>query len=197
MSPRPIRNTTKATLGRRQVLLLLAAIAILVSQQMAISYLGRDGLEANVRRGIFFVTTPILIGIALCFWRFWGAWLIAAGILLNFLPIAAHGGLMPVSYAIVHDSGAFPEITEAEIGRQLDNGKDILLRRDDIHFYPLSDRYTVDAPLYGKNIYSPGDFVLFAGGAVVIVQAVWSFIPRRRREEPEGAVPEASAPLTG
>ncbi len=71
------------------------------------------------------------------------------------------------------------------------NGKDILLRRADIHFYALSDRYTVDAPFYGKNIYSLGDFVLFAGGALVIAQAVWSFMPRRRRKEPESGLPEA------
>ena len=196
MSLRPIWHAEKTPLGRGQLVLLLAAVAILAIQQLAISYLERDGLEADLRRGIFFATTPVLIGIALCFQQFWGAWLIAGGILLNFLPIAAHGGLMPVSYAIVHDSGAFPEITEAEIGHQLHNGKDILLRRTDIHFYALSDRYTVDAPLYGKNIYSLGDFVLFAGGALVVAQAAWSLLPRRpaRLEEGEAAPPGADAP---
>ena len=106
-----------------------------------------------------------------------GAWLIAAGILLNFLPIAAHGGLMPVSYGFVQDSAAFPEITEAELGRQLSNGKDILLRRDEIRFFALSHRYTVDAPFYGRNFYSLGDFVLFAGGGAIVMKikaTVWN-----------------------
>lgn len=179
MTSRPSQPTNSHLFPRRQILLLLGAAAILVAQQLAISNLGRDGFEADLRRGIFFFTTPVLIGIALCFRRFAGAWFIAAGIALNFVPIAAHGGLMPVSYAIVRDSGAFPEITEAEIGRQLHNGKDILLLREDIHFFPLSDRFTVDAPLYGKNIYSLGDFVLFGGGALVIVQALASLVPRR------------------
>jgi hypothetical protein len=121
------------------------------------------------------------VGIALLFRRFYGAWLIAAGISLNFLPMLAHGGLMPVSYTIVRDSGAFPDITEAQIGQQLHNGKDVLLRRDDIHFYVLSDRYTVDAPLYGKNIYSLGDFVLFGGGLLVVAQAGLWLAPHPRR----------------
>lgn len=168
-------------------------MAILLAQQLAISNLGRDGVEANVRRGIFFATTPLLIGIALCFRRYAGAWLVAAGIFLNFLPIAAHGGLMPVSYTIVRDSGAFPEISEADIGRQLHNGKDILLRRRDIRFYALSDRYTVDAPLYGKNIYSLGDFVLFAGGGLIIVQAVAVLLPWRRASTVETETPAADA----
>ncbi|MEO6397896.1 MAG: DUF5317 family protein, partial [Tepidiformaceae bacterium] len=107
---------------------MLAAATILVGQQLAISSLERDGVEAGLRRTIFLVTTPMLIAIALGFRRYIGAWLIAAGILLNFLPIVAHGGLMPVSYQIVRNSGAFPEITEVDLGRQLYNGKDILLR---------------------------------------------------------------------
>ena len=195
MTSRPHRTQRTNALGRTELLLLLAAVAILVAQQLAISNLGRDGAEAAFRRGIFFVTTPMLVGIALCFRRYWGAWLIAAGVLLNFLPIAAHGGLMPVSYTIVRDSGAFPEITEADIGRQLHNGKDILLRRDDIHFFALSDRYTVDAPLYGENIYSLGDFILFAGGGLMILQAIASFVPRKHHATTgaEAAPAEADA----
>ncbi len=66
--------------------------------------------------------------------------------------------------------------------RALHNGKDILLWRDDIHFYQLSDKYTVDAPLYGVNIYSLGDFVLFAGGTLVAIQAAFSLAaPARGR----------------
>lgn len=171
---RPHQTASPRRFLSRELAWLAVAVAILAAQQAAISYLGRTGFESVARRSIFFVTTPILIAVALMFRRYYGAWLIAAGISLNFLPILAHGGLMPVSYTIVRDSGAFPETTEAQIGEQLHNGKDILLRRDDIHFYPLSDKYTVDAPLYGVNIYSLGDFVLFAGGLLVAAQALLS-----------------------
>ena len=193
MFPRPTRFFHTPDPKSRELLVLFAAVGILVTQQVAISNLGRDGAEALLRRGIFFVTTPVLIGLALAFRRYLGAWVIAFGILLNFVPIAVHGGLMPVSYTIVRDSGAFPEITEADIGKQLHNGKDILLWREDIHFYELSDRYTVDAPLYGVNIYSLGDFVLFAGALMVFVQAVARIIVPRRDDASASTADGASA----
>lgn len=193
MFPRPTRFFETSGLKRRELLWLFAAVAILVTQQVAISNLGRDGGEALLRRGIFFVTTPVLIGLALAFRRYLGAWVIAFGIFLNFVPIIAHGGLMPVSYAIVRDSGAFPEITEADIGKQLHNGKDILLWPEDIHFYELSDKYTVEAPLYGVNIYSLGDLVLFAGALLVAVQAVAGLAGSRGNRLPPTTVEDASA----
>jgi hypothetical protein len=151
---------------------LLAAVLIFAAQQVAIRRIPTDGAAGLFRRSLFLVTTLLLVAFALHFRRYLGAWLIALGILLNLAPIVAHGGLMPVSYTVVHDSGAFPEITEAQIGHQLGNGKDILLRTEDIHFEPLSDRYPASVPLYGTNIYSLGDFVLFAGAGLVVLQAL-------------------------
>lgn len=150
---------------------LLAAIGLMATQQVAIRRIATDGAAGQLRRSLFLLTTLVLVALALRFRRYFGAWVIAGGIVLNLVPILAHGGLMPVSYAVVHDSGAFPEITEAQIGHQLGNGKDILLNDADIHFAWLSDRYTVTAPVYGTNIYSLGDFVLFAGIALVVLQA--------------------------
>jgi hypothetical protein len=151
---------------------LLAAIVMFASQQAAIRRIATDGAAGSFRRSLFLVTTLLLVALALHFRRYFGAWLIAAGILLNLAPIVAHGGLMPVSYSVVHESGAFPEITEADIGHQLGNGKDILLPKGQIHFEALSDRYTVAVPAYGTNIYSLGDFVLFAGAGLVVIQAL-------------------------
>lgn len=110
--------------------------------------------------------------IALRYRRYFGAWLIAAGIGLNLIPMIAHGGLMPISYDVIHKSGAFPEITRANIGQQLSNGKDIVLNSSDITFPWLADRYIVTLPGYGTNIYSLGDFVLFGGIALVVVQLI-------------------------
>jgi len=158
------------------------ALALLLIQQLAIRRTGTTGVSGGLRRTLFLVTTIALMALALRYRRFLGAWLIAAGIGLNLLPMLAHGGLMPISYRVVHDSGAFPEITEADIGHQLGNGKDVLLRDDDIHLIALSDRYALSVPLYGSNIYSLGDFVLFAGvGAVAVQAAIGAALPASRR----------------
>jgi hypothetical protein len=153
------------------LLVLVAAAAIFLAQQLAISFMPLDGPAGVARRALFFVTTIALAGMALHFRRFVGAWLVAAGIVMNLLPMAAHGGAMPIDFEILQRSGAFPEVTEADIGRQTNHGKDIVLRREDIRFFWLSDRYIVDLPVYGTNIYSLGDFVLFAGLGLVVVQA--------------------------
>lgn len=182
MLSRPHTHSVAAPIWSRELPLLLCGVLILAAQQLAIAQLGLTGAESVVRRGVFFLTTPVLFALALAFRRFLGAWVIAAGIVLNFIPAAAHGGLMPVSYSIVRESGILPGITEDQVGQQLSNGKDILLRREDIRFYELSDRFTLEAPIYGVNIYSLGDLVLFAGVAMVCAQAVGNGTVPGKRE---------------
>lgn len=159
-----------------------AAVAIFVAQQLAISIVDVDGAAGVARRTLFFATTILLVGIAVRFRRLWGAWLIAAGIVMNLVPMAAHSGAMPIDYEILARSGAFPEITTADIGSQTEHGKDVVLRREDIHFFALSDRYVVELPGYGVNIYSLGDFVLFAGVGAVVLQALANVIVSGRRQ---------------
>jgi hypothetical protein len=177
---------------------LAAAAAIVVAQQLAIARLGHDGIEAAARRTIFLVTTALLIVMALHFRRFAGAWLVAAGIVLNFLPMAYHGGLMPVPIEVIQASGAFPEITEADLGRQVSHGKDIVLRRLDIRLEALSDRYHIRLPAYGDNIYSLGDFVLFAGVGLAAAESLAAvFRPTRahgRIDNRQSAIHNLSTP---
>jgi hypothetical protein len=61
----------------------------------------------------------------------------------------------------------------------------VLLAKGDIRFEPLSDRYVLTLPGYGTNIYSLGDFVLFAGVGLVGLHAAWEALPARRRRHPE------------
>ena len=154
------------------VAILCLAAGIFIAQQVAISFLDTDGAAGVVRQVLFFSTTLLLAGFALHFRRYWGAWLVALGILMNLLPMAAHNGSMPIDFAIIQESAAFPDVTSDDIGEQTKHGKDVVLERDDIHFYFLSDRFVVTLPRVGTNIYSPGDFVLFAGLVAVAVQAV-------------------------
>ena len=170
----------------RELPWLLIALVLFAIQQLAIRRLGVSGFQSDVRRGLFLFIALAFVGLALHYRRFLGAWVMAAGIGLNLLPIVAHGGLMPVSYETVHDSGAFPAITRADIGKQLGNGKDILLNARDVHFSLLADRFVVTVPLYGTNIYSLGDFVLFGGAACVVVQMAASAArPARHRPLPD------------
>src|SRR6185295_20205506 len=133
------------------------------AQRMALTHLGQDGFAGDARRSVYFLTTAIVLALCFGFRRYVGAWVIALGIAMNFAPMAMHGGLMPVAYETVSESGAFPEITEASIGHQIPNSKDIVLERKDIRLELLADRFVLTAPAYGTNVYSLGDFVIFGG----------------------------------
>lgn len=188
MPPWQVPGMIARRLGRAGDLwFLAAAAAIFLAQQLAISFMATNGLEGIVRRSLFFSTTGILVLLALRFRRFWGAWLVAAGIVLNLIPMAAHGGAMPIDIAIIESSGAFPEVTRDHLGSQTNHGKDVVLERDDIHFFPLSDKYVVELPGYGANIYSLGDFVLFAGVGLILIQAPLELLRSARQETPQAA----------
>ena len=186
-------KTIARTINRAgdSVVLALAAV-IFLAQQLAISNIGTGGASGTFRQVLFFSTTIILALLALKLRRLWGAWLVALGIVLNLIPMAFHSGSMPIDYAILERSGAFPEVTREDIGKQTNHGKDIVLERDHIHFFALSDRYVLDLPFYGTNIYSLGDFVLFGGLGLVVVQVAGEMVTGRGRT---GA--SAGAPRTG
>ena len=188
-----LRPVTIAHTVRRagDSVVLLFAAAIFVAQQLAISNLDPDGLSAVFRQALFFSTTLLLAALSLWFRRYWGAWLVALGILMNLAPMAFHKGSMPIDFAIIERSGAFPEVTREDIGKQTNHGKDVVLERDDIHLFWLSDRYVVELPAYGANIYSLGDFVMFAGVGAVVVQAAGMGIAsavKRKGQDPRPAV---------
>lgn len=167
------------------VVLALAA-SIFLAQQLAISNLEPGGGSGVFRQVLFFSTTVALALLALHFRKYWGAWLVSLGIVLNLVPMAFHNGSMPIDYAIIERSGAFPEVTRDDIGEQTNHGKDVVLERDDIHFFALSDRYVVTIPVYGPNIYSLGDFVLFAGLGAVVAQAIAAAAIAAARKTPSG-----------
>ncbi len=93
-----------------------------------------------------------------------GFWMLGAGLLLNFLVIIANGGLMPISPETVRQ--IYPDAPESswEIGKQLGNGKDIVLPVSATNLWFLSDRFLFPDWLGYSIAFSLGD-VLIAFGA--------------------------------
>ena len=91
---------------------------------------------------------------------------------MNVLPMAAHGGLMPVAFEVVRDSGYFPEVTVDSVGQTYGRSKDIVLYREDVRFEWLADRFVVNIPGYHPNIFSLGDVFLGVGLAVASAECL-------------------------
>ncbi|MCA9853914.1 MAG: DUF5317 family protein, partial [Dehalococcoidia bacterium] len=88
-------------LGTDGKTLFAIAIVALAVQQIAVRQIPVSGDWELVREGIFIVTTGTVVLVAISLRALIGAWLVAAGILLNCVPILAHGGTMPVAWETV------------------------------------------------------------------------------------------------
>ncbi len=146
-------------------------MVFVISQRVSVRIFELDGWQSDVRRAVFIVTTVGVGFVALRLKKWIGAWVVAIGLFMNLLPTVAHGGLMPISIEQLQKSGIH-EVTEDDLGKPVPLSKDILLRRDEIRFEWLSDRYILTLPIIGKNIYSAGDFVLAAGLCIAVAEAV-------------------------
>jgi len=70
---------------------------------------------------------------------------------------------MPIDYAILERSGAFPEVTREDIGKQTNHGKDVVLERGDIHFFALSESSwsTPRARIVSTPVWEPSSSAIY------------------------------------
>jgi hypothetical protein len=125
-------------------------------------------------------------------WRRAPVRLLAAGLLLNLMPMAANGGLMPVTPSNALAAGFDDEITNLDLGDAVPHSKDVLLLRRDTTFAPLSDTIVLPRSLPGRGVFSPGDFVIAGALLLAAIGAATKltrdFSSRQTRLDAEAAV---------
>lgn len=89
-----------------------------------------------------------------------GIMIIGVGLALNFIVIAANGGLMPITAETLLKTGSVPE--GAEPGKWVRHSKDVLREREDVNLYLLSD-HLVWEQVSPVRAFSIGDVVLLVG----------------------------------
>lgn len=128
------------------------------------------GLGDDLPRRILFLSSYIiLLGFVLMNLRHIGILIIGAGLLLNFVAIAANGGLMPITPETLA-RGDFPE--DVQPGEWLSGSKDILLEREDVRLWALTDRFVFQELPGGTLAYSIGDVFIAAGFLVLLIELV-------------------------
>lgn len=125
---------------------------------------------------ILFVTSYVLLLVFVSInVRHPGLIILGLGLTLNLLAIVGNGGLMPTTPE-VYARSSWPE--GVRIGERIPNSKDILLEREDVHLYVLSDRYRWDAQTLIR-VFSIGDVIIAAGLIVTVAELA---LPRLGRK---------------
>ena len=143
----------------------VALLALLVQVIAIRAPLGDDDLP---RRILLVTSYVILFVFVLSNLRRPGIAVLGAGLLLNFIAIIANGGLMAITPETVLKTGELPD--DAAIGEWLPGSKDILLEREDVHLWALTDRLTWDPVSSVFRAFSIGDVVIVTGLVLAVVE---------------------------
>jgi Family of unknown function (DUF5317) len=100
-------------------------------------------------------------------------WVVAAGGALNFIAIAANGGVMPASAGALRAAGLDPASGEF--------ANSDLVRNAHVGF--LGDVFAIPAGWPGANVFSVGDAVMVLGAFLVLHAAAGSRLAGARRTE--------------
>jgi len=160
----------------------LAPIALVALALQLLAIFGPLGSDDLPRRVLMIVSYLALMAFVALNVRRPSIVVIGAGVLLNFLPIAANGGLMPITPETLEKTGDIPE--DARVGEWVEGTKDVLLEREDVRLYALSDRLTGNhSPV---RAFSIGDLIILAGAVILSFDLL---LPRPRRVTTRGDGP--------
>lgn len=118
--------------------------------------------DALLRIGIG-ISYLMLLLVIVCNLRWLGMRLLGIGVALNFVVMAANGGLMPVTPHAL-DQTIYDESAEHDhVTGLIPGSKSILLRRDETTLWWLSDVLVLPGNVPGPKVISIGDVLLAAG----------------------------------
>jgi hypothetical protein len=144
----------------------VVALLALLLQVLAIK--GPLGDAEWLRRVLLVSSYSLLLVFVVFNLRRPGIVVIGAGLLLNFIAIAANEGLMPITAETILKTGPLPD--DAVVGEWLPGSKDVLLERDDVRLWFLTDRLTWDPLSSALRAFSIGDVIIAAGALVTLVE---------------------------
>ena len=111
-------------------------------------------------------------------------WVVALGGLLNFVAIAANGGVMPASRGALETAGL--DVRSGSFANS-----DVV---DGAHVWFLGDVFAIPAGWPGANVFSAGDALMLLGALLVLHAATGSRLLAARRTERPRARGSRAAP---
>jgi hypothetical protein len=112
--------------------------------------------------------------------RFAGAWVMFVGLAANLSVILANGGLMPIERTTMEEAIGWERAAEYRAGDWIAGSKDVLVEHNGGRATALGDSIIVRVG-EGGFAASPGDFVIWAGAAILGGEAAVAWGLRQRR----------------
>lgn len=116
------------------------------------------------------VTHMVIVAVAWANRDLDGMWLLAAGVALNLVVIAANGGFMPITPALLAQVGIAESIDSIELHTRLAGSENLILARGETALWWLSDIIPLRFPI--GTVVSIGDILISAGIFLFIQGAI-------------------------
>ena len=152
-------------------------LALFALATQAVAIFAPLGFDDVPKRLLFDLSYLLLISFIILNLPRLGIAIIGIGLLLNFLPIVANGGLMPVTAENLAEIGELDRIEGRREGDAIPYTKNVLKSKENTYFYELSDHLVWDNPVFFR-VFSVGDVVIAAG---LVVVGGDLFMPRLQR----------------
>jgi len=123
----------------------------------------------GMQQALFLLSHLLLLGFV---WRnrqLPGIQIVGLGVACNLLVIVANGGLMPIAPGTLVQINPGSTLAQWPIGAHYGYSKDIILLREDVRLWALSDVLVIPPPFPRSAAFSLGD-LLIAVGIVVLLQ---------------------------
>jgi len=159
-------------------------LALFALAMQAIAIFAPLGFDDVPKRLLFEISYLLLIFVAIVNLPRPGFLILGVGLLLNFLPIVANGGLMPVTAENLARIDQLDRIEGRAEGDAIPRTKNVLKTKENTHFYVLSDRLVFDNPAY-VPILSIGDLVIGVGLVVTLGDLFLPRVQRSRQASPK------------
>ncbi len=123
----------------------------------------------GVQQALFLLSHVLLLGFVWRNRRLRGIQILGLGVVCNLLVIAANGGLMPITPETLVQINPGSTLAQWPIGAHYGHSKDIILPREEVRLWVLSDVLVIPPPFPRPTAFSLGD-LLIAIGIIVLLQ---------------------------